>query len=70
VPRAVKELKGFQKVWLQPGETATVTITIDVDQLAYYDEGLAAWQLEKGDYFIYVGNASDRLVGQRRVVVR
>ncbi|PSR08669.1 MAG: glycosyl hydrolase [Bacteroidetes bacterium] len=70
VPRAVKELKGFQKVWLQPGETATVTITIDVDQLAYYDEGLAAWQLEKGDYFIYVGNAADGLVGQRRIIVR
>jgi beta-glucosidase len=37
VTRPVKELKGFQKVHLEPGETKTVCIAIEPDSLAFYD---------------------------------
>lgn len=61
VKRAIKELKGFNKVNLTKGEEKTVSISINVDELAFYDESISNWNLEKGDYVIYVGNASNNI---------
>ncbi|MEO1417409.1 MAG: glycoside hydrolase family 3 C-terminal domain-containing protein [Bacteroidota bacterium] len=61
VERAKKELKGFQKVLLEKGESRTVEIRMDVESLAYYDEATAGWVLEKGNYEVYVGNASNNI---------
>ncbi|NNK88375.1 MAG: glycosyl hydrolase [Flavobacteriaceae bacterium] len=61
VPRAVKELKGFQKVYLEPGETEDISIDIKIEDLAYYDESISDWNLEEGSYTVYVGNASDNI---------
>jgi beta-glucosidase len=58
LPRPVRELKGFQKVRLQPGETRTVTIGLDRAALAYYDDKQSAWVAERGDYQIVVGASS------------
>ena len=61
VERPVKELKGFQKVWLQPGETKTVTFTIDFRSLSFYDEITEQWIAEAGDFEALVGTASDAI---------
>ena len=57
--RPVKELKGFKKVALAPGETKTVTFEIEKDMLKYYDPAQRGWILEKGKFTAYVGAASD-----------
>ncbi|KAK0755217.1 hypothetical protein N5P37_012039 [Trichoderma harzianum] len=59
INRPVKELKGFAKVDLQPGETKTVTIAEQEKYLAsYYDEERSEWCVEKGDYEIIVSDSS------------
>ena len=57
--RPVKELKGFKKVALAPGETKTVTFEIDKEMLKYYDPAQSGWVLENGKFTAYVGAASD-----------
>ncbi len=59
--RPEKELKGFSKVWLQPGESKDVQITIDNTALSYYDEASRSWVSESGDFIALMGNASDNL---------
>ena len=61
VDRPLKELKGFCKVSLQPGESKDVTITLGKDALSFYDEATAAWKAEVGQFEAWVGNASDNL---------
>lgn len=55
VDRPVKELKGFAKVALQPGETKTVRIAVPVRSLAYWDEAQARWIVEEIGYRVMVG---------------
>jgi beta-glucosidase len=57
VTRPVKELKGFQKISLQPGETKTVTLEITPDLLAFYDVQMK-YVVEPGEFEIMVGNSS------------
>lgn len=61
VDRPEKELKGFQKVALNPGESRDVTITVDSSALSFYDEQKGQWTAEAGDFEALVGNASDNL---------
>jgi beta-glucosidase len=53
-----KELKAFQRVSLKAGETKTVTLTIPVDQLRYWDEKAYGWKLENGDIELMLGTSS------------
>ncbi|HLH52085.1 MAG TPA: glycoside hydrolase family 3 N-terminal domain-containing protein [Verrucomicrobiae bacterium] len=57
VTRPVKELKGFQKVWLEPGESKTVTLAISPETLAFYDINMN-YVVEPGDFEIMVGTSS------------
>ena len=57
VTRPVKELKGFQKVELQPGETQTVALDITPESLAFYDVNLK-YVVEPGEFEIMVGTSS------------
>ena len=57
VTRPVKELKGFRKVSLQPGETASVEIDITPDALAFFDIDMQ-YVVEPGDFTIMVGTSS------------
>lgn len=59
-PRPIKELKGFQRVSLLPGECKTVTFTLHVNQLAVYDEELLS-AVYPGRVEVMVGNSSDSL---------
>ena len=61
VDRPKKELKGFQKVYLQPGENKDVTITINKEALSFYDESSSSWKAEAGKFEALVGNSSDNL---------
>lgn len=57
--RPVKELKGFKKINLEPGEVRTVTLELDDRSLSYYDPDLGDWYAPTGEYGILVGHASD-----------
>jgi beta-glucosidase len=70
VNRALKELKGFDKIFLKKGETKTVSIKIDVEKLAFYDESISDWNIEEGDYEIYVGNASNNISKKLNITVQ
>ncbi len=59
VKRPDKELKGFEKVFLQPGETRTVTLQLPAEAFQYYDEARKQWVLEPGQFEVLVGSASD-----------
>ena len=59
--RPVKELKAFQKVFLEPGECRDVTLTIDREALCYYDEAISGWTAEPGTYEALIGTASDQI---------
>lgn len=60
--RPVKELKGFSKIELQPGETKTVEFMITARDLSFYHEGLGDWYAPSGTYEVLVGHASDEIV--------
>lgn len=57
-PRPVKELKGFKKVSLAPGETQQVDFTIDCSALSFYDEQTGEWTAEPGEFVAIVNNSS------------
>ena len=61
VERPYKELKGFAKVSLKPGESKDVEISIDRRALSFWDETTNGWKVEPGKFTILVGNASDNL---------
>ncbi|UOQ73991.1 glycoside hydrolase family 3 C-terminal domain-containing protein [Hymenobacter cellulosilyticus] len=58
VKRPEKELKGFDKVFLKPGESKTVTVNLDSNAFQYYDEGKKQWVLEPGKFDVLVGSSS------------
>lgn len=58
VPRPDKELKGFAKVLLQPGEEKTVEFTLSRRAFAFYDEQIHDWRVETGGFEILAGGSS------------
>lgn len=70
VDRPVKELKGFKKVWLEPGEQKDVEITIDQSALSFYDETEGSWKSENGEFEALVGNASDNITLKSRFTLK
>lgn len=69
VIRPLKELKGFDKVLLQPGETKTVTMTLDWRAFAYYEPKMKDWNVETGEFEILIGKSSEEIVLTETVVV-
>lgn len=70
VKRAAKELKGFNKMNVSKGQSAQVSINIPVSSLAFYDESISDWNIEKGDYVVYVGNASNNISKEIKITVK
>ncbi|MGO8835969.1 MAG: glycoside hydrolase family 3 C-terminal domain-containing protein [Limisphaerales bacterium] len=58
VPRPLKELKGFKKVSLQPGEKQKVSIALDRSAFAHYDPDKKGWVADRGAYKILVASSS------------
>jgi beta-glucosidase len=61
VPRPVKELKGFAKVHLRPGETKRVTVSLDRRAFSFYDVEKHNWKAEPGKFSILVGSSSEKI---------
>ena len=61
VPRPVKELKGFAKVDLRPGESKRVTLQLDRRAFSFYDVKKHAWSAEPGEFAILVGSSSAKI---------
>ncbi len=57
--RPVKELKAFQKVWLEPGESKTITLTASRQSLSVWDEAAGQWTFIPGTYRAYIGTSSN-----------
>ncbi|MGN0975723.1 MAG: glycoside hydrolase family 3 C-terminal domain-containing protein [Gemmiger sp.] len=57
-PRPPRELKGFAKLALAPGEEATARFTVDARSLSYYDESLGGWYAAPGAYQMQLGHSS------------
>lgn len=69
VPRPVKELKGFKKVWLEPGQSQIVRFQITPEALSFYNDHMK-WVLEPGDFDIMVGTASDDVQHVKLTVIK
>ncbi|GFF61199.1 probable beta-glucosidase H [Aspergillus udagawae] len=63
-PRPVKELHGFTKVFLQPGEEKTVDIHIDKYATSFWDEIEDMWKSEDGVYEVLIGTSSQEIVSR------
>lgn len=70
VIRPEKELKGFEKVELQPGEEKKVTFTLDKRAFAYYNIELKDWHVETGEFEILIGKSSKEIVLNDRIHVQ
>ncbi|WP_026661361.1 beta-glucosidase family protein [Butyrivibrio sp. AC2005] len=57
VDRPVRQLRGFEKVFLKAGESQVVTVKTPLDKLKWYNPVYREWQLEKMEYKIYLGNS-------------
>jgi beta-glucosidase len=61
VPRPPKELKGFERMSLKPGETRKVSVALDGRSFAYYDVAGKKWTVAPGDFGILVGDSSEEV---------
>ena len=61
VPRPVKELKAFAKVFLRPGEQKEVTLALDRRSFSYFEVKNNRWTADPGDFSILVGSSSARI---------
>lgn len=69
IPRPVKELKAFSKVYLQPGETKHIELSLDRRAFSYFDVTHHHWAVDPGDFTLYVGASSEdiRLTGHLKL---
>lgn len=67
VERPEKELKGFSKVYLKPGESKTVSIALDSRSFAYYSPSSVSWNVDPGKFKVLVGADSENLALNRTV---
>lgn len=57
-PRPIKELVAFEKVFLEPGQTASVIVNLDKYSVGYYDDSISEWIAEKGAFEVMIGASS------------
>lgn len=67
--RPVKELKGFEKLYLEPGETKTAEFILDRHAFAYYEPRIKDWYVESGEFEILIGKSSRDIVFKKTVTV-
>jgi len=70
VKRPFEELKSFQKVHLQPGETKRVSFSLDKRAFAYWNEANHEWRIDPGKFTVMLGNSSDHLPLQGDLTLR
>lgn len=67
--RPVKELKGFEKIALEPGETKTVSFILNKRSFAYWNMDIHDWHVESGKYDILIGKSVSDIVLSREISV-
>jgi beta-glucosidase len=61
VERPARELKGFEKVFLEPGASRKISFTVKPEDLSFFDADAHAWKLEPGEFHILIGTSSEDL---------
>lgn len=69
VIRPVRELRGFDKIELAPGETKMVSFTLDKRAFAYWNTDIHDWYVESGKYLIQIGSSSRDIAIEQEVYV-
>ncbi len=69
ISRPVKELRGFDKVYLEPGETKTVTVELPPRAFAYYETAISDWFVEPGAYTVLAAASSADVRAQAQVEI-
>ena len=69
VKRAAKELRGFERISLSPGEKRTVKFMIPADKLAYYDVKAHGFTVEPGSFELMIGSSSEDIRLKDKVVI-
>jgi beta-glucosidase len=69
IPRPVKELKGFKKVELEPGQSKTVVIELSKNDLSFWNPESKGWYFEKGEFIIHIGSSSKDIRLQKPIVL-
>jgi beta-glucosidase len=69
VTRPVKELKGFQRITLRPGEKKRIEFTLGPEQLGFYDRSMK-FVVEPGEFKIMVGSSSEDLIEAKLEVAK
>lgn len=70
LPRPIKELKGFNKVWLEPGEEKEVTFVLNKDDLSFFDDVKHEWVAEAGDFIAHIGNSSTEIASKVKFILK
>jgi beta-glucosidase len=70
VVRPVKELKGFSRVSLKPGETKVVSIPLTAESLAWWNEKTNHWEVEEGPVTIMIGGSSTDIRLQKTMQIK
>lgn len=70
VQRPVRELRGFEKVTLEPGESARVRVELGARDFAYWDPASGAWRVEGGEFVVEVGASSRDLRARTTLTLR
>ena len=70
IDRPVKELVGFEKVFLKKGEKKKVEIKIKAKDLAFYDVKKADWSIEQGKHILHIGNSSTRIIAKIEITIQ
>ena len=70
VERPVKELKAFRKVFLQPGETQQVLLTLDKSALSFYDDQTGQWTAEPGEFKALIGTSSKNIISDYKFILK
>ena len=70
VDKPVKELKGFEKIELMPGETGTVQFILSRDAFSYYEERIQDWYVESGEYRIMIGTSVNDIQVEESIYIQ
>ncbi len=69
LPRPEKELKAFEKILLKPGESGEVSLFLDWDSFAYFNDLDGGWVVEPGEFMLLIGNSSRNIVCEKLLEV-
>jgi len=70
VDKPIKELVGFEKIYLEKGETKSVKVVVRAKDLAFYDMETKDWKVESGDFILHIGNSSDSIQLQKKITYK